>query len=812
MEPKELLSLLEERLVQHDKNREEVQAALGEICTKALGEADAAEERISSEIHGIFDKKEEEILGIVEQLNEGSAKGEELDALIARAHAELAKKVRCSIATYCPSTGYMNNYKLSSNTYSPQGKKDGGDEPTSPEALVARLQEHLEETLGVMAKVRAELTEMYAKRRRDVKDFSDGINEQLEKVFTKEDGRLQEVVKAMRDKLEGGTKEELESLSTKARTVLVVLQRYSLAKKSSESTLFDNYVLSVEQEKSLKYIGFAEKKPFNVVPKFAESGRIAFTFDLFAPQEVESLAPFALPLKATFAPQEKACGRPTSRMLTKSFALGSPADFSFSSMFTPGAAYSLRMRVESCGLFTQWSDSVDFVAPDFSKRCDWLEGSNYTNPAPQVVKNGRNYTYSIVLGNTSLPHDSIVSWDVNIIAASDDAAGIYIGVAPADINVNESDEVYKRCGWYVHCLDSTLYSGPPQRASKRDYARSGLTKKALRPGVTVGVEVNTATGDVSFSANGKSYGTAYTAIPLNRPLAPCVLLRNESDSVKITPAKVGPVSPAASVGAPGKPKVSGRSWDSITLKWGSVRGAELYQVEVDGSTLLSGTKENELTQHGLSAGAEHSFRVRAVKKGAVGEWSALVKGSTQKAPEFAGSCWKSCPEYINEKYKYAVSEDNPRVATMLGFGDCTIIGNVPIPLGKMTSWSVRVLKSKNGDNFGVWIGVLPFDVDQNDFDNCKKAGWHFYCYSSTLWSGPPHNYYNEIYRQDDEKKFRVLKGVVTVGVRFDAENYTISFAVNGKEMGAAFEGITLDRPLVPSAILKRRGDSVEFIA
>ena len=70
---KELLVLLEERLVEHDENRKEVQNKLLEICSKIMKDADSLEEKISGEISEDFNAKEEEILGIIEKLNKGEA-------------------------------------------------------------------------------------------------------------------------------------------------------------------------------------------------------------------------------------------------------------------------------------------------------------------------------------------------------------------------------------------------------------------------------------------------------------------------------------------------------------------------------------------------------------------------------------------------------------------------------------------------------------------------------------------------------------------------------------------------------------------
>ena len=39
----------------------------------------------------------------------------------------------------------------------------------------------------------------------------------------------------------------------------------------------------------------------------------------------------------------------------------------------------------------------------------------------------------------------------------------------------------------------------------------------------------------------------------------------------------------------------------------------------------------------------------------------------------------------------------------------------------------------------------------------------------------------------------------------------LSFFANGVNLGVAFDGIPLDKPLVPCVILEHEGDSVEFI-
>ena len=51
----------------------------------------------------------------------------------------------------------------------------------------------------------------------------------------------------------------------------------------------------------------------------------------------------------------------------------------------------------------------------------------------------------------------------------------------------------------------------------------------------------------------------------------------------------------------------------------------------------------------------------------------------------------------------------------------------------------------------------------------------------------------------------------SVGVVMDTAKGELSFVLNGVNLGVAYEGIPLDKPLVPCVILGREGDSVELV-
>ena len=79
-----------------------------------------------------------------------------------------------------------------------------------------------------------------------------------------------------------------------------------------------------------------------------------------------------------------------------------------------------------------------------------------------------------------------------------------------------------------------------------------------------------------------------------------------------------------------------------------------------------------------------------------------------------------------------------------------------------------------------------------------------------LFSGPPHNY--------REKEYGPRKGSGqyvhtrdSVGVIMDTTKGELSFALNGVNLGVAYDGIPLDKPLVPCVALSNTRDSVELI-
>ena len=243
---------------------------------------------------------------------------------------------------------------------------------------------------------------------------------------------------------------------------------------------------------------------------------------------------------------------------------------------------------------------------------------------------------------------------------------------------------------------------------------------------------------------------------------------------------------------------------------------------------------------GLRPGIKYSFCVQAGRGNAWSKWSSTVtvgvpqsvtsvaqqnvvaasrSQNTPNLPNNTGRvvadakrwnyAWKECSDYVNCERKYSVDKENPNVATFAGDNWCTIIGSTPLPQDKVTSWSIKILKSKyNGG--GIFVGVAPFDINQNEDQNYNKCGWYLDCCHSTLCSGPPHDYNKKEYGPRKEDGHYIHTGD-SVGVVMDTAKGELSFVLKDVSLGIAYEVIPRDKPLVPCVLLGNKYDSVEIV-
>ena len=201
--------------------------------------------------------------------------------------------------------------------------------------------------------------------------------------------------------------------------------------------------------------------------------------------------------------------------------------------------------------------------------------------------------------------------------------------------------------------------------------------------------------------------------------------------------------------------------------------------------------------------------MRIVHQETTTQWSNKAEFIT---PKYNECCtWNECPRNIKAKMKYTIDENNPRIATKIGDDEwCTIIGDIALPENKVTSWSIKILNSRDNGGCCLWIGVVPSDINQNGNRNHKECGWYLGCYDSTLFSGPPQYYELKEYGPRKGSGQYVHTGD-SVGVVMDTAKGGLSFVVDGVNLDVAYKGITLDKLLVFCVILGIKGDSVELV-
>lgn len=187
--------------------------------------------------------------------------------------------------------------------------------------------------------------------------------------------------------------------------------------------------------------------------------------------------------------------------------------------------------------------------------------------------------------------------------------------------------------------------------------------------------------------------------------------------------------------------------------------------------------------------------------------------ATATTAEIYKGNWKPCPEHVEQRKRYRIDASNPRIAFCdtqnESYYGClsVVLGDTPLASGAVTRWGIKILESNTQDGMGIFIGVTESGVDQNLHPPREKSReWFFSAFSSTLMSGPPQNYMCKPYSDTGR-----LKAGDVVTVVADMSKGTISFEVNGKDYGVAYDGIPTDVPFAPVVLMHYNGDSIELV-
>lgn len=247
--------------------------------------------------------------------------------------------------------------------------------------------------------------------------------------------------------------------------------------------------------------------------------------------------------------------------------------------------------------------------------------------------------------------------------------------------------------------------------------------------------------------------------------------------------------------------------DTLTIYWDSIKRDCIYEIEAntfyENKTYRSLENEYKLTD--LKKGKEYAIRVRAVlvRGNDYSPWCTSIIANT----DYPYS-WKKCPTGTGYEKAYSLDEDDPTIVTKcFGYGStCTIVGSTSFPPRQVTTWNIKILNTRDGNGCGIFVGIAPKDVYQY---SGHRNGWFFHCFTSTLKSGPPHNYSGVQYGPRIKKGEYVGTDTV-IGAVIDMTRGVLSFSLDGEGLGEAYEGIPLDEPLVPCVILTFAGDSVKL--
>ena len=113
-------------------------------------------------------------------------------------------------------------------------------------------------------------------------------------------------------------------------------------------------------------------------------------------------------------------------------------------------------------------------------------------------------------------------------------------------------------------------------------------------------------------------------------------------------------------------------------------------------------------------------------------------------------------------------------------------------------WKIKILKTKYK---WVMAGVAPIDFDINS-SSWNTCGWYYYCYNSTLYSGPPYNYSNK-----DSGLSEVKDEIIIV---MNMKKRTLKFIINNEDKGDSYTNIPIDKPIFPAVLLWSQNDSIEI--
>ena len=450
------------------------------------------------------------------------------------------------------------------------------------ESIKRSVEERLETHDESRKAAQEKLHEFCSGLRAQVDELENRVNKELEEEFTEEDNKFQTLF----NDLNSDDGDELSKTIQKAKTELLVAQTYEIIEcnpfdsynpfsalskyfkilsnmlKEMNNVQPDQLIPEIQEEAkfelsslcklkterkvdSMKYIDFEERKPTDLVPSITETGDFSLSFTFFSEDEEKVLKRVDSSFEVEVEIWEKGHEEETSKRLKNKLTIGSVEPIIFRFIFTGNRTYCFKVRIVHQESSSQWSGDEEFNT-EFKGCCAWNEcpgnivnerkyivDERYPRIARKEFDNSLFGGYSTIIGDTPLPLNKVTSWNIRILKSrGKDGTGIYIGVVPSDVDQN-TDNIFDKCGWYFSCYNSTLWSGPPHNYRGKEYGPRKGNGQYVHTRDIVEVVMDTTKGELSFALNGVNHGVAYEGIPLDKPLVPCAILSNKSDTIEL---------------------------------------------------------------------------------------------------------------------------------------------------------------------------------------------------------------------------------------------------------------------------------------
>lgn len=368
------------------------------------------------------------------------------------------------------------------------------------------------------------------------------VSKALEAYFTAEDERIQ---RAMWD-LRSCTEEDMLGAKTaaalqRARAELLSEQTYRMSVKQPDIA----HMIELTAVNNLSRL--PHRAPTDLKVRASSNGRIEVHFNHLNSDEQRVLTEKGIVDQISYIvsmqPEndKTTCEYPATPTAPGSNTIG----FQLSHTVVTGKPYTVRVKAiygqndDNDPNSSEWSEPTTFV-PTFARCCAWARPQEniaverlYELIDPNTARKlGEDCFTTTVIGTATLPRNKDSVWSIVVHEAQKNMGkGVYVGVAPYDVDVNVPNQ--KKCGWYMYCLNQTLWSGPPFGYRSKKF--SGSTGGVFLGEVSLLLNTTNKPASLAFKAgNWQGFYVAYKNIPMDKPLVPAVVIENVNTVVSIS--------------------------------------------------------------------------------------------------------------------------------------------------------------------------------------------------------------------------------------------------------------------------------------